>query len=1025
MSDFRGKVCWEPPTAANTIDTEAISPSPAVFRATHAPLRIKRARLDGRQLVLEEQHVDEQAVLHDFLHHKSNTGALLMPVVGESGSGKSHLVRWVQEHLADSDGQSASREVIYLEKHRTSLKAVIQALIARAESDELTQLKSEVDRFTSAVDAPALARRLVHSLNETLVAETGSGVSGPARQLFGPHGLGALLDDPHVSEYMLRPEPDKFLPQLAHYLLRDRSKGDSERPPRFTVDDLPLDITDVTKASALAKKWVQVLSSRADLQEIAVELLNQHLESAIKRSFNLGAGRLLEAMTLVRKEYHKQGKEIVLLIEDFALIQGVQKDLLDALLEAARRDGAARLAPIRTLMAVTTGYFRDLPETALTRVRATLGYVYDLDVPFSEDDTGDDQIADFVGRYLNAARLGSDALEQVKDGAVPNSCDECPLKERCHQAFGTSSDGFGLYPFNKSTLRRAVHSTASKAEPWAFVPRTVLGSVIRPVLIEHAAALRRGGFPDATFREDFGTALIDEALSTTVVEYVEQNDPVAADRRTLVLEFWGDAAAQGVEVDQTILEAFALSPLKAGITPPRVDRPKAADARPRAGSFAASGRTDAAVVSASVQGSLQNIEEWAARGNNLQQTHALSIRTIVATAVAQRYRWNTPLMQPQTGVREKGWPNNAKTVSIEGAAVSGLASADTAPIKFKRTATNSRFFQSLIRAQAGLSQVRGEDIRRLAAVADRHADDLASRVQENLDLTDEALVLGLRASLLGATLAGRCWPGMRIEELMAAAMDDGADWRSDDSMVRPEPWTKALNEHRGARRQLVERIRTGLGISQGATGAVKMIDAARAVPLLEQAAAEWSWTTPASKLPEWIKPAVAPFRTWSSLIDGQLKTLQALLSDIRLRQPRSVPGKRTLASVRTAVDRAREQSLSLPTQRARDFDGLIERANAADWSTASALEDDLERATSAGPVEASVSDAAIRAAAQERGGSLEVIREFLCRFDEWLDEALKGAEMRASSSAAQSAAARVQELIEDWRSLATEGGSEQ
>ncbi|MFD8386984.1 protein DpdH [Streptomyces sp. NPDC059679] len=1017
MSDFRRYVCWEAATAANTIDTEAIAPSPAVFKATHAPLRIRRAGLDGRQLILEDEQFDERAVLQDFLHHESNTGALLVPVVGESGSGKSHLVRWVREHLVEFDDQSASREVIYLEKHKTSLKAVIQALIARADSDELTQLKSEIDRFTSDVDAPVLARRLVHSLNEILVTETGNGVSGPARQLFGPHGLGALLDDPHVSEYMLR--PDKFLPQLANYLLRDRRKGDSDRPPKFTLDDLPLDITDVTKASALAKKWVQVLSSRTELQEVAIDLLNRHLESAINRSFNLGAGRLLEAMTLVRREYQKQGKEIVLLIEDFALIQGVQKELLDALVEAARREGSARLAPIRTLMAVTTGYFRALPETVLTRVRATLGYVYDLDVPFSAEDTGDDQIAAFVGRYLNAARLGTDRLEQATDGTVPNACEDCPLQVECHQAFGTSADGFGLYPFNKPALRRAVHSTASKRDPWAFVPRTVLGSVIRPVLIEHVTALRRGEFPDATFREEFETAAIDNTLTSDVAAYVGKTDPSTAERRKLVLEFWGDAAEQSVEIDPTILDAFALTPLKTRELPSTKALPEIPKTPTRiTPSITVSGEE---ALPASVQRSLQNIEEWSQRRLDLHQSYALSIRTIVATAVSQRYRWNVPLMQPQRGVKDKGWPNNAKTVSIEGTAVSGLAGADNAPIKFNRTPTNSRFFQSLIRAQAGVAQVRGEDIRKLATVAERHAGALATRVQQSLHVTDEDLILGLRASLLGAALAGRSWPGMRIEDLLAAAVDDGTEWRSTDVMARPDPWAKALNDHRNARRQLVDRIRTGLGISQGASGAVKMIDAARAVPLLEEAAADWSWTAPTSKLADWIKPAVASFRAWPALIEGQINALQALLDDIRLRQPRGVPGRHTLASVRTALDRAREQRLSLPTQRARDFDKLLERATAADWSKVSALEDDLDRATSAEESGKSGWVAAIRAAAQERGSSLHVIREFLCEFDEWLDEAMKGAEMRASSSAAQSAAARVQEVIEEWRSLAIEG----
>ncbi|MFE6739039.1 protein DpdH [Streptomyces tubercidicus] len=1018
MPDFRGKVCWDPATAANTIGVEAISPSPAVFRATHAPLRIQRARLDGRQLVLEGQPVDERTVLHDFLNHESNTGALLMPIVGESGSGKSHLVRWVRDHLELLDDQPETREVIYLEKHRTSLKAVVQTLIAQADSDELKQLKAEIDKFTAEIDASVLARRLIHSLNETLVAETGRGVSGPARQLFGPHGLGALLDDPHVSEFMLKPE--KFVPQLATYLLRDRTKGDGERPPKFTVRDLPLDITDVSKASALAKKWVQVLSSKAELQEIAIDLLNEHLETAINRTFNLGMGRLLEAMTLVRAEYRRQGKEIILLIEDFALIQGVQKDLLDALVEAAHREGSTRLAPIRTLMAVTTGYFRDLPETALTRVRANLGYAYDLDVPFSKEDTGEEAIAAFVGRYLNAARIGKDQLEQVGDAEPPNACGECPLQARCHDAFGASANGYGLYPFNKSALTRMVHSAASKDAPWAFVPRTVLGSVVRPVLIEHASSLKQGKFPDAAFSESFPTADIDVPLDTAVREFLDKSDPATAKQHERILEFWGDAAAQGVEIDPTVLEAFALNPVAAGDQVfPEQPRRTAEPVRQSSGP-SGTAKTEGKTYPLSVQRNLQNIEEWVTRGDDLKQDHARAIRTVVATAVAQRYRWNAPLMQAQASVKDKGWPNNATVVSIEGSAVAGISGADSAPIQFKRSATNSRFFQSLIRAQHGLDQIRGEDVRRLATVAEEHSTAFATRIQRNLEVTDDALVLGLRASLLGAVLAGRGWPGMSVEELLAVAVDDGDSWKSAGTVSRPERWAVALNQHLAARSVLVMRIRTGIGISQG-RGAVGMIDAARAVPLLGTAIASWAWETPVSSVPEWVKPAVKPFASWPALIDDQLAMLDGLLRDIRLRQPRSTPGNHTLASIRTAVDRAREVSLSLSTQRARDLDALLEQAGAMDWSTISTLEDELDRCQDDARPKVSLLNARIRTAAQDRGSSIEVIRNLLCVADEWLDEALKGAEMRASSSAAKSAADGVQELVAEWRSLVAEG----
>ncbi len=1015
MSDFRATLCWDPSTVDDTVGTEAISLSAAVFKATHAPLRIKRARLlDERQLVLDEAPVDEYTVLRDFLGHESNTGALLLPIVGESGSGKSHLVRWVREHLSHIDDRSDSREVIYLEKSKTSLKAVIKSLIARADSDRLNQLSSEVDRFTADVDEASLARRLVHALSETLAAETGAGVAGPARQLFGTRGIAALLDDPHVSAYMLGPR--KFISQLASHLLRDRTAGEGERPLKFTVDDLPLDITDVGKASDIAKKWVQHLTSNAGLQEVAVGLLNQHLDAAVNRSFNLGMGRLHEAMTLVREEYHKQGKEIILLIEEFALIQGVQADLLDALVEAAHREGTTTLAPIRTMMAVTPGYFRDhFRETVLTRIRATIGYAYDLDVPFGPDDAGAEQMAGFVGRYLNAARIGRQELERTGDGDIPNACDRCPLQPRCHDSFGASEQGFGLYPFNRSALLRTVHATASPNQPWAFIPRTVLGSVVRPILKDYAGALRRGEFPDPSFKEQFPASAIDEPLGTEVREAVEQGDPVDAERRKIVLEVWADAATRGLEIDPVILEAFALPPLDKGVQFPTVPEPVEAPT-----STAGKQKIPPSVVT-----HLTNVENWVTRGDDLQQAPARAVRKIVATAVVQRYRWNAPLMRQQTSIKDNGWPNNGTVVSIEGAGVDGIIGTDAAPIRFNRSATNSRFFRSLIRAEANLDEVRGEDVRRLASIAEGHAEALATRVQNHLEITDQALVLGMRASLIGAALAGHAWPGMKDEQLLATVLDDGTRWPQSSGTAMSGRWSDMLSEHLIHRSYLVDRIKTGIGIAQGA-GAVRMVDAARAVPLLEKASSDWLWQLPpGTLLPGWVKPAVKRFATWPVLIENQLAALQELLEEIRKRLPRGTSGKHTHTAIQAALITARENNLSLTTDRDRTLRELLEHVGDTDWGAVTILESDLERAFGEGRSSVVSRDAErIRAAVKDRGSSLTVIRDLLAAADGWLDEALRGAQLRASSSAATSAAAGMQELAAEWRSLG-EGGDDQ
>ncbi len=171
MADFRGMLCWEPAVAASTINTEAVSPSRSVFLATHAPLRIKRARImDGKELVIEGDPIDEWAVLKDFMALRADSGALVVPVVGESGSGKSHLVRWIREQLAAMKDGADQREVIYLEKSKTSLKAVVSTLIAKAESSDLVQLKEDINKFTEDIDEESLARRILNELSEALEA---------------------------------------------------------------------------------------------------------------------------------------------------------------------------------------------------------------------------------------------------------------------------------------------------------------------------------------------------------------------------------------------------------------------------------------------------------------------------------------------------------------------------------------------------------------------------------------------------------------------------------------------------------------------------------------------------------------------------------------------------------------------------------------------------------------------------------------------------------------------------------------
>lgn len=1017
MPGFEGYRCWNPEGAAD-LPTEAVVASRAFFFATHAPLKIYRSGPDGKRRDTADL-VDEEAVRSDFLNRRLSGGALLMPVIGESGTGKSHLVRWVREKTPSDD----KREVIYLPKSQTSLKAVVKALLAKVESAELNQLRTDVDRMSSGLDQAALEQRLLNHLQEALAAAPPE--SGPARQLSQKNnGLQVLLQDPHVRGYLLR--PGSLIPWMAKSILNDRGKDERDRPLEFTVDDLPLDILDPKQSAVVTWKMLQLLVPRPDLQTAAVRMLNEHVQLAIANATTIGAGRLHNAMLEVRREFARQGKEIVLLIEDFAVIQGFQRDLLDAVIEVGNRDGRSDLAPIRTLMAVTSGYYENLPDTVLTRVRAATGYVYDLDTQF-DPAGGMSDTSSFVGRYLNAARLGREEVEKYgaqESALVRNACDSCDFREQCHGAFGRSEEGHGLYPFNESALRRAIRARPAPGGVGAFNPRVVIGEVVRKVLLEHATTIAEGVFPDGRFAEEYrarrpgekgySSETREEMLSTTIGEALEEVlEQKEARRYATFLEFWGDARARLNTMPPALLKAFGIKPLNLTVIDvdtrdtEKLDVPNGSSTR---------GPKKPVGLSGSVLKRIEQVEDWSTRGAGLDLGLAREIREIVRDAVIQRCAWNDPLMrEPTSDQLRKAWPVGAAGVSIEGAYGEGNAVRADAPIRFTRSPANAVFFQGLLRAKYGDPDGGARAMRRLARYAERYQGYLQQALVRSAVVGDEHLAIGVRASLIGATLAGKAVPGMPEAELLGVVLDDGQNWSRGDVESCAGPWKSTLEKHMAARPELVASLRTGLGVTQG-QGSVRMIDAARALPMLREAVRSWGWTTPIAELAPWIRKAVARFAEWDGLLDAQISALTGLLADVRQFLPGGTALGETAEAVNAAVLDAREVGADQTGQeKYKKLQDLISQAKQQDWRSVERLESELAKAHDPDRRDR----ARIIVAARDRGTDIAMIREFLVVSCEWLANALSAARMR-QSGAQQAAEAQVRELLNQWSAIGGE-----
>jgi hypothetical protein len=621
------------------------------------------------------------------------------------------------------------------------------------------------------------------------------------------------------------------------------------------------------------------------------------------------------------------------------------------------------------------------------------------------------EVIGFVGRYLNAARLGRDALDaahirSAKD--VPNACDACKYRQSCHSAFESSSEGHGIYPFNKPALRRAIHARPAHDSPTAFNPRAVIGEVVRNVLVEHAEALGGGTFPDDHFRTEYPTAESERPLSAAVRDTLDDLDPLNPERRATFLEFWGDAPVEPVNLAPVLHHAFDISLLDLDVA--EIVTPGPPDDSPPPGE-------PSTALPNSVRRMINDVEEWASRDHLLPQNTAAALRGLISDAVVRRCMWNDPLMsEPTADVLRRAWPVKSVVVSIQRAAAENSPGTADAPIKFKRNAANAVFFQGILRAQAGRLPGAAEQVRKLSEIADRYQDALKRSVQRVQAVTDPDLVTALRASLIGAALAGRAWPGKDESILLDAALDDGRTWAYADTAIRTRDWLSALDRHRAARPELVSAIRAGFGISRGVTGGVRMIDTARAMPLLRSAAESWEWRTPDTEPAQWVRKAVARFADWDKLIDGEIALLTEQLSRIRSYLPKGVRPSETLDAIGEALI-ATIQSGHAPDDRER-FEAMMNDARARDWRTIDRLENELGKACAPDQSPDHRHAARIIAAARDRGGDLATILAFLSASDQWLTDKLRAAAMQEGGAEAV-AAAGVRDLLARWAEIAS------
>jgi hypothetical protein len=649
------------------VKTDAEASSEAVSLAVHQTMRFERRVVGGEPGSLPD--CDEHELLQAFLAENLPDGRVIVPIVGNSGTGKSHVVRWLDAQLRRAGGQE--RRVVIRIPKGTSLKGVLGILLSDLEGPVYDRYRKELVRAQEELDpeeaAGLLCEMLAYTLSENwsqarekLLSNPGDRKAQECEAYCRPDMLPALLRNQFLRDHHFvrtSNNGDGVVKRLVEQLTQGRAAGaDDDRQHLFTPEDLlfspSLDREFLGRAEVKAIAHLE----REDRRQTAVRILNAALDDAKQKLLRLDP-TVSDLFNAIREQLLKERKELVLLVEDFAVLSGIQKQLLQVIIKEAFRDGRQVLCTMRTALAYTTGYM----DTATVLTRANVEY------RIPDEGTEEDilvRINRLVGAYLNAARIGQSGLErayegnQVRSGRldkwIPGFREDVEPEARATlDAFEKSVDEYELFPFNKSAIRELSLEGCVLADHLVYNPRFVIQNVLNKVLGQRDL-FEGGNFPPANFGAQ------SRSLPARVVEEVKQRVPTRElDRYLRFLAYWGGSPSSIQEIavlEPRVFSAFgfdkALFAQGVGAaSPPAATRPKP-DSKTTTREKETTGEPhDQNPIEAKWE---ELLDSWRS-GRSLPQVDANQLRKWIAEALKAFIDWDWDLYKPLKSVPLDTW----------------------------------------------------------------------------------------------------------------------------------------------------------------------------------------------------------------------------------------------------------------------------------------------------------------------------------------------------------------------------------
>jgi len=841
------------PTEADCLECitpEAENPSDAVFLAVHQEMRFVRRSFHTGQAEKKSQ----KQLLNEFLRDEPS-GRVILPILGESGIGKSHLVRWLKVQLRQREDRD-KRHVILIPKS-SSLKSVLGRILDGLEGPRYEEIRGQLKAAREQMDDIGAKQRIRAELltaierNHAIASErkeksreTGGELSKQDQLWIGhgdPRALPSLLKDPATEVLFMQGTPSRagIISELARHLIKDTSEADSPRRQFEHADFLiPNELAnEIKEAGPIAGRYLDKLQRTTSTKQLeeAVELLNGIVDEAIAPLATPADTSLSELFYEVRRQLLADGRELVLLVEDFAVLAGVQRALLDAILREGQTSGKSEACMIRTALAVTDGYFFSANlETVQTR--AVHGWWIETGEDEAEDDVTN-QIGNFVAAYVNAARIGAKQLEKHYANSAnvgkkaPNAMDYlAPEQDEIGllASFGQSADQYSLFPFNQSAICTiADWRLRDQQGRLKFHPRSVINEIILPVVKDARVYFEQGAFPPPDFlglREGRIPYVLTEDLKK------KEGDPQRRSRYMYLLHFWAGKPEKLAEASLPtgVFVAFGLPPLDGSksVVAPEPLKPLTKTDKQSADDISKQQKNRGEDVSEleplPIRQFVEKLDAWRG-GGVLGQGEANKVRIWINTHILHSINWEAELLRSVKPTennhkmiflpRAKGNPPNLEKAFV-------LVASDE---QFHESAVANDVF-SAIRAMFRYDHYNGwnydqadDDYIALSNFVDEHLESATNGIRLRYKGVEGSPVPSLTQSLL--------WQARLLNVETAHKSDDASQIDANfaatskrENLDDDQEWNSFLDELMSNRKLLQDELLDRVAAVQGSTG---------------------------------------------------------------------------------------------------------------------------------------------------------------------------------------------------------------